>query len=907
MRIPLLLGAACLVAALPSSTAPQLLARNDVDLSQCPGYSASNVVVTNSSLTADLKIRGSKCNVYAEDLEELKLVVEHQTNNRLHVKIYDAGLNMYQVQEHVVPRPPNNNAQSQDSAVRFDLREEPFSFKVTRNDNGEVLFDTAKHQLIYESQYIRVRTRLPTTHNLYGLGEHSDAFRFSENYTRTFWNSEAPGIPNDAPLYGSHPVYFDHRGDKGTHGVFLFNANGMDIVVGKDGDDAYLEYNVLGGVMDLYFMAGPEPTAVSKQYAEIVGLSAMYPYWTLGFHQCKYGYWDVNMVAEVVANHSKAGIPLEVMWTDIDYMELRRDFTLDALRFPLHKMRELVNTLHERNQRYVLILDPAIPATLNLSEYQPYARGKELDIFLKQKHDGPDDYLGVQWAGVQAWPDWFHPKAEQWWTREIAEAFNSRTGIDLDGVWVDMNEASNFCPDVECNPAQHAQTAGIPPEPKNAPRRNTGRPIEGFPESFQPEFNTLRVRDAPNNCPRRADFNQMKGTIGRDVLRPKYNITNPNAKFLSDKTIYTSITNCDGTQQYDTHNLYGHMMSQTTYNAMLSRRPSLRPFVLTRSTFAGSGRKAAHWFGDNASTWDHYRTSIRQMLAFVAMHQMPMVGSDICGFNYDANPTMCARWIMLGAFQPFYRNHAADNAINQEFYIWPETTKAAIKAIDLRYRLLDYAYTALWRQTQDGTPMINPLFFLYPNDNKTFGIQSQWFYGDALLISPVYDDDADYINAYLPNDIWYDLFDHSVVDSPGDNVRFEGVQLDEIAVHIRGGTIVPLRAKSGMTTTEVRKQPFEILIAPGRDGKAKGRLYVDDGESLEQNGVTDLEFEWDGSQFTITGEAGLRSETGEEVKIARVVLMGQYKDLGVGTWDAQRNEVIFDGPAELAEGWGIAV
>jgi alpha-glucosidase len=74
----------------------------------------------------------------------------------------------------------------------------------------------------------------------------------------------------------------------------------------------YLEYNTIGGILDLYFLGGNSPTEVSQQYADVVGHSQMYPYWAFGFHQCKYGYWDVNMVAEVVGNYSTAGIPLEV-------------------------------------------------------------------------------------------------------------------------------------------------------------------------------------------------------------------------------------------------------------------------------------------------------------------------------------------------------------------------------------------------------------------------------------------------------------------------------------------------------------------------------------------------------------------------------------------------------------------
>lgn len=85
----------------------------------------------------------------------------------------------------------------------------------------------------------------------------------------------------------------------------------MDIKI-DDSEGTYLEYNALGGVVDLYFLAGPSPKEVAIQYSALSGLPAMMPYWGFGSHQCKYGYRDVWQVAEVVANYSAADIPLEV-------------------------------------------------------------------------------------------------------------------------------------------------------------------------------------------------------------------------------------------------------------------------------------------------------------------------------------------------------------------------------------------------------------------------------------------------------------------------------------------------------------------------------------------------------------------------------------------------------------------
>lgn len=783
--------------------------------------------------------------------------------------IFDADEQVYQIPESFFERPADSEHPSGDSQLAFSLEKDPFSFQISRRDSGEVLFDTSSQQLIFESQYVRLRTFLPKDANIYGLGEHSDSFRLPTNdYKRTLWNGESPFIPRESNLYGSHPMYLEHR-QNGSHGVFLLNSNGMDININEtDSGESLLEYNTIGGVLDYYFFAGPSPTDVSKQYSQVLGRAAMMPYWSLGYHQAKYGYWDVNYLAEVVGNYSAADIPLEVIWADIDYMDRRKNFVTDPERFPMDKMRELVHTVHDRGQRFIMMLDPG---TSTNTSYKTYTRGLEMDAFLKADDGSP--YRGVQWAGEVVWPDYNSREGKDWWVGEM-EIFDPDTGLDVDGLWNDMNEASNFCPNITCDPKKHAADTNTPPDPENPPRPNTGRPITGFPDSFQPDgTNPGTIR------PRENARGDKKGLLGRDLFEPLYRINNHLGE-LSDNTIYTNITNHDGTYQYDTHNMYGLAMVKATRAGLISRRPSKRPFVLTRSTFASSGVFAAHWFGDNNSTWADYRTSIAQLLGFTAIHQMPMVGTDVCGFNGVAEEHMCARWAAMGAFMPFFRNHADISAPVQEFYKWDLVAESARKAISARYRLLDYIYTAMYRASSTGVPSVNPLFFLYPSDPNTFGIDTQFFFGDSILVSPVTDDDAQSVEFYLPADIFYDFWTLEPVRSRGETVTRENVGWTDIPVHIRGGSIIPMRSESAKTTVSLRQKSFTLVVAPDLDGKASGSLYLDDGESLEvgEERSSDIRFSWDGSELKVEGSFRYESKNAVEA----VVVLGDGGNRTIG-------------------------
>ncbi|OAK95599.1 alpha-glucosidase [Phaeosphaeriaceae sp. SRC1lsM3a] len=828
----------------------------------CPGYTASNVQRSDSSLTADLTLAGTACNLYGEDLQDLKFLAQWQTDSRLHVMIYDKDEQVYQVPDFVVPR-PSGSSNSGASQLDVAVEEKPFAFTVTRKSNGEEIFSTKGSNLIFQTQYWRLRTSLPNDPNLYGLGEHTDSLRLpTSNYVRTMWARDAGGVPQRTNSYGTHPVYYEHRAGSGlSHGVLLLNSNGMDIKINND-NGQYLEYNVVGGVIDLYFMAGPRPLDVAREYSEITQKAAMMPYWGFGFHQCRFGYKSVGEVAEVVANYSKANIPLETMWTDIDYMDKYKVFTLGE-GFPLNEMRKFISTLHGNNQHYIVMVDPAVAA----QDYAAYNNGVKADVFLKKANG--TIFKGRVWPGVAVFPDWFHSNTQKYWDDEFAGFFNADTGVDIDALWIDMNEPSNFCVypclDPEAGSAQDASglnSRHITPE-SMTPKRRLNHDSKVARDASRK--NTRRDQSSHLNEALRVAKRQYggnkKGLPGRDLINPLYHIQNAD-KILSNKTADTDLIHQGGWAEYDTHNLYGSMMSVTSKNSMLNRRPGKRPMVITRSTFVGAGASVGHWLGDNISSWDQYLTSIRHLLQFVSFFQVPMAGADVCGFLGDSNEHLCARWTVLGAFYPFYRNHNVEGAVSQEAYRWESVATAARKAIDIRYRLLDYLYTAMYQQTVDGTPMLSPLWMQYPSDSNTFAIETQFFYGPSLLINPVTQESSTSVSFYVPKGTWYDIATQKPVSGAGSTITYNNVGTSDIPILVRGGSIIPARIKGAMTTKALRQNDFELLVAPDADGKASGSLYLDDGESLEQAGTSKITFILQGNKIKMDGTFGFSVSVG---------------------------------------------
>lgn len=260
------------------------------------------------------------------------------------------------------------------------------------------------------------------------------------------------------------------------------------------------------------------------------------------------------------------------------------------------------------------------------------------------------------------------------------------------------------------------------------------------------------------------------------------------------------------------------------------------------------------------------------MLQFTAVSGVGVVGADSCGFGGNTTETLCARWAWLGAFNTFYRNHNEISSISQEFYRWNLTTVAARAAGRVRLQLLDYTYTAVHKHSLDGTPTAWPLSWVHPTEADTVSIESQFYYGPSLLISPVTEENSTSVTVYVPNDTFYDFFTLEKVDGAGGQVTINDVGYDTMPMHIRGGSVVPLRDGESFTTTENRDLPFKLVVAPGKDSRATGSLYLDDGESLDiGNEFSDITFDFDGSALHIAGSFKYAAHN----KLDSVVFAGQ--------------------------------
>ena len=760
------------------------------------------------------------------DVKDLDLSMEQVGADILRVKIGAPG--RWEVPPSIFKNtvPPSPADRAAPPALDIDVTYSPFAMAVKRTGKAgddAPLFDTAGSRFVFKDQYLEISSAVPAGSRLYGLGEATSpsGIRIQpDGRPHTLWNHDSPAAWPGPNMYSSWPILLEVREDGSSHGVLLLNSNGMDVTLTND----TLTYRVIGGVLDFYFFAGPTPMAVIDQLTRVVGRPWLPPYWSLGLMQSKYGYWTVEECVTAVQGYRDAAIPLETFVSDSQYMDEDQGFTFgkEGDRFAESKLKAFVADLHAHGQRWVPILDPVIHIKKG---YKPYDEGLAADVFVKDAAGGP--YVAQLWPGASHLPDFMKPQTHTWWADQIQSVVDM--GFPIDGIWLDMNEVSNYCTGDVC-----AVPAG-----KEIAANN----------KFVCE---LECASGPGSLAGKA----APVPIPAGIWSPPYAINNGDAEVpLAVKTLPPTAVHAGGVLDYDVHNLYGHYQSIATASALSSINDK-RHFLFTRSSFVGTGAYAAHWTGDTLSSWDDLRDTLPAIMS-AGMAGIPFTGADICGFMKYASEELCARWIAAGAWYPYARDHHADGF--QELWRWPAVAEVSRKVLHWRYRALPHLYTAFADARAAGCPVARPLFFAHPADAEVENISGQWYMGDGLLVSPVLRGGRNATDAYFPGGTWYDVYTGQVIDNSAGTGRWVTLSAgvtDDVPLHIAGGVILPL-GPGGLTTKAAREGDLTLVVAMPREAKptwlrcgvvkpspaagatpeartAAGSMYYDgDGESVE--------------------------------------------------------------------------
>lgn len=292
-----------------------------------------------------------------------------------------------------------------------------------------------------------------------------------------------------------------------------------------------------------------------------------------------------------------------------------------------------------------------------------------------------------------------------------------------------------------------------------------------------------------------------------------------------------------GTAEHsEVHNVYGMEMARATREGLEKLEPNKRPLVLTRASYAGGQRYAAMWTGDNFASFAHLKLALAMFLNIGVCGQ-PFIGSDVGGFIGNPDAELFSRWLEFGCFSPFFRTHSVINSAQREPWAFCaggasafggdscSFTKINREIINRRYEMLPEIYTAFRNASQDGLPILRPLYLCFPDNEEAYKISDEFLFGSNLLVAPVLDSGVVSRRVYFPDGTWSSIYDGQRFESGWHEVD---APLGRTPVFVRDGAI--LFTQSVIQSTS--EQADTLILSVFTDTTTKGSTYFDDGESM---------------------------------------------------------------------------
>lgn len=566
---------------------------------------------------------------------------------------------------------------------------------------------------------------------VYGMGEQIRGIN-KRGWKYESWNTDNPNHHEDThSLYGSHNfiivsgyktfgAFFDYPG-KITFDIGFTEKNQMQI---------HAESNNL----TLYIIEGISEKDIVKQFRSLIGKSYIAPLWAFGYGQSRWGYKNEQDIRDVAEQYKSAGIALDAIYLDIDYMERYKDFTIDKERFP--NFKKLTSDMKKQGIHIVPIIDAGVKIE---DGYDVYEEGKANNYFCKNVEG--KDFIGAVWPGKVHFPDFLNADARKWFGKK----YKVLTDLGIDGFWNDMNEPAIF-------------------------------------------YTQDRLSDTLSEIQKLAS-----GNMGIDEY---FAFTGMVAGLNSNHGDYEKFChNVNGktVKHSEVHNLYGMNMTRSAYEALQEIKPEKRVLFFSRSSYIGAHRYGGIWQGDNKSWWSHILQSMQQ-LPGLNMAGFIFTGSDTGGFGCDTTEDLMLRWLQYSLFTPLFRNHSALGTREQELYKF-STVGDMKEMIKIRYSLIPYLYSEYLKAVIDDEMMFRPLAFDFSDDKDAKSVDDQLLLGNEIMICPIYKQNAKGRYVYLPEPMMlvrmkkYDDYETEILPKGHQYFRCE---LNELVFFIRNGKSIPL-------------------------------------------------------------------------------------------------------------------
>lgn len=583
---------------------------------------------------------------------------------------------------------------------------------------------------------------------VYGLGEAPRGINKRGWMYESFCSDDPFHTETKSSLYAAHNFLMLSGSD--NFGIFI------DFPARIRWDIGYTSKNktvitIDGTDFDFYYIKGNKPIEIVKEFRNAIGKSYIPPFWAFGYQQSRWSYPDAKTVDSVIDGYDKAGIPLDCVYLDIDYMDSYKDFTVDDKKFP--DFADYVSKKREQGIHLIPIIDAGVKKE---DGYSVYEEGRDNGYFCKNE-DGTDFEGGV-WPGIVGFPDFLRKDVREW----FGSKYKVLTDAGIDGFWNDMNE-----------PAIFYSVKGLEKALDKAVS------LKGENLDLTKFFNLKDTFLGLSNSPE--DYSSIYHTVdGKQVCHDRV------------------------------HNIYGANMTKAAGEYFAKEFGEEKILMFSRASYIGAHRSSGIWFGDNHSWWSHILLNLK-MLPSANMCGFLYCGADLGGFNENATRDLVLRFLALGVFTPLMRNHAALGTRDQECYNF-ENSEDFKDIIEVRYRLIPYLYSTFRKASEENDMIFKPLSFDYPDDKIARECETQLMLGDECMICPVYEQNVGGRYVYLPEDMTFVKLSGTkvVTEKMTKGTHYIEVALNEVPLFIKNGKKIPL-CKPAMRTSQLDTENVEYI------------------------------------------------------------------------------------------------